>query len=152
VGTAVHVYLPRAEGATPAAEQSAPEIRPAAPRGARILLVDDDNAVREVTAAMLSDLGYLVTEADSGNAALGLLDKGAGVDLMIIDFAMPGMSGAELARYVRNRRPELPLLFVTGFAERKGLAELHDGHVVSKPFVSDELVDKVQRALTGGLP
>ena len=151
-GTAVHVYLPRAEGVGTVAEQTPPENRSAAPRGARILLVDDDNAVREVTAAMLHDLGYLITEADSGNAALELLDRGEAVDLMIIDFAMPGMSGAELARYVRARRPALPLLFVTGFAERKGLADLHDGHVVSKPFVSGELLDKVQLALTGGLP
>lgn len=60
---------------------------------ATILLVDDDPAVRDVTAAMLEDLGYAVIEADDGEAALELLSKGVRIDLMLADYSMPGMTG-----------------------------------------------------------
>jgi hypothetical protein len=79
-----------------------PRVDARALTGARILLVDDDNAVREVTAEALRELGYKVAEAGSGGAALDLLER-IQVDLMIVDFAMPGMSGAE-ARETRARQ------------------------------------------------
>ncbi len=151
-GTAVHIYLPRAEARAAAAEPAQVPAGDTAPSGARILLVDDDNAVREVTAALLRELGYNVREAGSGGAALETIDAGTEIDLMIIDIAMPGMSGADLARHVRAKRATLPLLFVTGFAERKSVAGVHDGHIVSKPFITGELADKVRLALAGGLP
>ena len=72
---------------------------------ATILLVDDDPAVRDVTAAMLEDLGYVVIKADSGAAALDLLSRGILVDLMLADFAMPGMTGGELVAAATERRP-----------------------------------------------
>jgi signal transduction histidine kinase len=152
-GTSVHVYLPRARTAAAPAEAPAPPPRTSDAKGARILLVDDDSAVRDVTAAMLRDLGYHVDEAGSGAKALELLDgSAAGCELIVIDFAMPGMSGAELARQVRRKRPSLPLLFVTGFAERAALSGLHDGHIISKPFITGELAEKVRMALAGQLP
>ena len=151
-GTAVHIYLPRAEATAPEADAPAVSVHPENLPGARIVLVDDDNAVREVTAALLRNFGYDVLEAGSGGAALELLDRNASVDLIIIDFAMPGMSGAELARYIRARRPTLPILFVSGFAERAALSGVHDGHIVSKPFITGELENKVRLALSGALP
>ena len=87
--------------------------------GATILLVDD-NAVREVTAAMLRDFGYTVHEVGSGGAALDFLEREQNIDLMLIDFAMPGMSGADVARRVHMSAPSLPTLFVTGFARSNG--------------------------------
>jgi signal transduction histidine kinase len=145
-GTAVHIYLPRAE-ASPIVAPRAVERAQIAPRlAARILLVDDDAAVRDVTAAMLRDIGYEMEEAASGDAALAVLaDKN--FDLVVIDFAMPGMSGAELARRVRNRHPSLPVLFVTGYAERDALGEVSDRQIVSKPYVGGELAEKVRLAL-----
>jgi signal transduction histidine kinase len=149
-GTSVRIYLPRAH------ERIRDPDAPVAPAsnekasGANILLVDDDNAVREVTAATLRELGYLVREAGSGAAALECLAHDPGIDLMVIDYAMPGMSGAELARRITARWPKLPILFITGFAERDGLAGVGESHIVGKPFVDGELADKVRAALSGG--
>jgi signal transduction histidine kinase len=150
-GTSVHIYLPRAE-AKLAARAAAP-VRPAAApanRGLTVLLIDDDNAVREVTRAILHDLGYRVLEAGSGGAALDLIEREPRIDLMIADFAMPGMNGAELARLAQAKRPSLPVLFVTGFADRTALAGVSEARIVSKPFVDDELAHKVRLALAEG--
>jgi signal transduction histidine kinase/ActR/RegA family two-component response regulator len=149
-GTSVHIYLPRAD-AKPTRKEPIPlATRPIAGRGgALILLVDDDNAVREVTAAMLRELGYAIIEAGSGGAALDLLEREPNIDLVLVDFAMPGMSGAEVARQTRARRPGLPILFVTGFADRSALAGVGEAHIIGKPFVVDELADKVRAALAG---
>jgi CheY-like chemotaxis protein len=65
----------------------------------------------------------------------------------MIDFAMPGMNGAEVARQVQAKRPALPILFITGFADRAALAGVSEARVVRKPFVVDELQDKVRLAL-----
>jgi signal transduction histidine kinase len=146
-GTAVIIFLPRAAQA-PRCETTEPARGGPAPRpDAVILLVDDDIAVRDVTGAMLRDLGYTVREAASGENALSLLDEELRIDLAVIDFAMPVMSGAELARHVHAKRPTLPVLFVTGFAEREALSGISDRYIVSKPFVTGELAEKVQLAL-----
>ncbi len=150
-GTSVHIYLPRAE-AKPATNVAAPDRIAAAPahRGLTVLLIDDDNAVREVTRAILNDLGYRVLEAGSGGAALDLIEREPQIDLMIADFAMPGMNGAELARLAQAKRPTLPVLFVTGFADRTALAGVSEARIVSKPFVDDELAHKVRLVLAEG--
>ena len=146
-GTSVHIYLPRAD--------TRPESAPARMgaqvgrdlRGAHILLVDDDNAVREVTAAMLAELGYVVHEAGSGGAALDVIEREPRIDLMAVDFAMPGMSGADLARRVEKLKPGLPILFITGFADRSALADVSESRIIGKPFTGDELAMKVRIAL-----
>jgi CheY-like chemotaxis protein len=148
-GTAVYIYLPRAEAEPDAVKAADSASLPVARPGATILLVDDDRAVRDVTAAMLREMGYSVLEAANGQAALALLDIRNDIDLAVIDLAMPGMSGAELARQVHARQESLPVLFVTGFAEREVLTGVSDRHIVSKPFVSTELREKVRIALTG---
>jgi signal transduction histidine kinase len=147
-GTAVHIFLPRANAAPQAQPEAADEGATVSRPGAVILLVDDDTAVRDVTAAMLRELGHTVEEADSGERALRLLDARRHIDLAVIDFAMPAMSGAELARHVRSRMPALPVLFVTGFAERDALTGISERYVVSKPFINGDLAEKVKLALT----
>jgi CheY-like chemotaxis protein len=112
-----------------------------------ILLVDDDGAVREVTCAILRELGYSIVEAGSGAAALELLAQRPSVDLMLVDFAMPGMNGAEVARLARAVRPTLPVLFVTGYADRAALVGINDTQIVGKPFANDELAAKIKLAL-----
>jgi CheY-like chemotaxis protein len=119
-------------------------------RGSTILLVDDDNAVRDVTREMLHDLGYRVLEAGSGGAALQVLEREKGVDLMVVDFAMPGMNGAEVARLAQAGRPRLPVLFVTGFADRAMIAGVDDDRIVGKPFTNGELEEKIRRGLAEG--
>ena len=152
VGTTVRVFLPRSLGlhtelAGPVGPPSVGRIRG---RPRRILVVDDDNAVREITTTTLKDLGCEVIEAGSGGAALDHLDDKGALDLMIVDYAMPGMNGAEVAREVRARRPDLPILFVTGYADQSALAAIGEDRIVQKPFRSGELAGKVRRLLQAG--
>ena len=150
-GTTVRVYLPRAHTEAVAADGEASSRLFASPHPERrlALLVDDDNAVRDVTAARLRQLGFDVLEAGSGGAALDLLDRSPRVALLVADFAMPGMNGAEVARQARARRPDLPVLFVTGYADQSELADVGEERVVQKPFRDDELERKVM-AVVGG--
>jgi signal transduction histidine kinase len=149
-GTAIRIFLPCATHAAQP-QTAAYAIEPARPTpDTTILLVDDDAAVREVTAGLLRDMGYSVIEAGSGGAALDLLDRQSRISLALVDFAMPGMNGAELARQVKKRRPSLPLLFVTGYADRAALAGVSEDRIVGKPFVDAELATKVDMALAAG--
>ncbi len=152
-GTSIKVYLPRV------AEDTVAPVLPAAVEGARahlpgsrpvLLVVDDDAGVREVTATRMAEAGYTVREAASGLQALAALDADANVDLVVLDFAMPGMNGAEAAGEIRKRWPGMPVLFVTGFADTDALARAGaDGTdaIVLKPFRDGELEHKVATAL-----
>ena len=115
-----------------------------------LLVVDDDAEVREVTVTRLSEVGYAVREAASGLQALVALEADPCVDLVVLDFAMPGMNGAEVAIEIRKRWPGMPVLFVTGFADTTALtlagASGSDA-VVLKPFRDGELERKVTTAL-----
>jgi CheY-like chemotaxis protein len=148
-GTAVEVYLPRATGPVGrhAAAEGSAERAPAT--GGIVLLVDDDPAVREVTAGILNDLGYGVVEAGSGGGALELLATSPNVDIVLLDFAMPGMNGAEVEREIRVRRPQLPVVFATGYADIDALEAAED-RIVRKPFHAEELADKLAYALRAG--
>ena len=153
-GTSVKVYLPRA------AENSNSEVAvvtvdgaQSKRKGAIILLVDDDSAVREVTALILEDLGYVVLKAGSGGAALDLLDeRQSNVELVLLDFAMPGMSGLEVARQVQLKYPAIPILFVTGYADKNALRDVGDERIIKKPFIGQELAEKVNAALVKSIP
>lgn len=101
------------------------------------------------TADMLEDLGYDVIEADSAKQALELLDGGAAPDLIVTDHLMPGMSGAELALVMRVRKPGLPILIVSGYAEVEGIAP--DLPRLAKPFRYEELSQSIA-ALFGTNP
>jgi CheY-like chemotaxis protein len=104
--------------------------------------------VREITAATLQEMGYATLEAGSGGAALELMEKLPDIELILVDFAMPGMNGAELARQVHIKRPMLPILFITGYADRAALAGVSEERIVGKPFTDDEIATKVQAALS----
>ena len=152
-GTCVKVYLPRAaESEHAEALTVSAHAVPRTFKGAIILLVDDDNAVREVTASMLRELGYVVMEVGSGGAALDFLSGEASVDLVMLDFAMPGMNGMDVAREVHSKFPTLPVLFVTGYADNSVLEEIGDARIIKKPFVGDELGIKVRAALSRSVP
>lgn len=148
-GTAIHIFLPRSTvlGHTVATTTTGRAGETAA-HFATVLLVDDDNAVREVTREMLHDLGYRVLEAGSGGAALDLIDRTPRLDLLIVDFAMPGMNGAEVARLARMRRANLPVLFITGFADRSAIEGIEEPQILRKPFVEHELAESVRSALS----
>ncbi|TBU81241.1 hybrid sensor histidine kinase/response regulator [Pseudomonas daroniae] len=148
VGTTVKVYLPGLRSVVQASDEISNQPLPVAEHGAQrtILLVDDDPRVREVTAQTLDALGYQVREANSGAEALSKLDDE--IDLLLADFAMPGMNGAELAQVARQRYPELPVVFVTGYAELGGL-DADEVFIVQKPYRSEELAEKLQYAFAG---
>jgi CheY-like chemotaxis protein len=150
-GTSIHIYLPRAQGVADAAEPAtATERASATTKGTLILLVDDDQSVRDITSSLLKDMGYSVVEAGSGGAALDLLEREPDIKLMLVDFAMPGMNGAEVARQAYAKRPHLPILFVTGFADRAAMEGVSEAYIVGKPFMSNELSSKVNAVLASG--
>ena len=152
-GTSVKVYLPRASNDdTYDADWGSSPLKREPRKGAIILLVDDDSAVREVTSSILRELGYVVIEVGSGGAALDVLDRHAAIDLAVLDFAMPGMNGIEVARQLQGKFPTLPILFVTGYADKTALRDVGDSRIIKKPFVGDELANKVHAALAGAVP
>jgi signal transduction histidine kinase len=147
-GTTVHIFLPRATVKVSQAQQTVePTLDDVEPDGAMILLVDDDAAVREVTSSILHELGYSVLEAESGADALETLGQRPAIDMMLVDFAMPGMNGAEVARLAHAVRPALPVLFVTGYADRAALVGVNESQIIGKPFANDELSSKIKLAL-----
>lgn len=112
---------------------------------ASILLVDDDDIVRDVTRATLEASGYDVTEAPDGARALGLVEE-QDFDLVLADLVMPVMPGPALARRLRTLRPDLPILFISGYAD-SGTEDVEDILVVPKPFTIAVLRARVHAAL-----
>jgi CheY-like chemotaxis protein len=116
----------------------------------RILLIDDDQAVRSLTAEMLTDLGHNVTAVENGPAAIALLSTATQSDLLLVDFAMPVMNGAEVAAQAIKLRPQLPILFMTGFADT-GILNSWTGlgyHTINKPFSAAELDQAMRQTMT----
>ncbi|KQY89867.1 response regulator [Brevundimonas sp. Root1423] len=148
-GTTIRIFLPRAGSAPVREREASHELLTAREAGLVVLVVDDDDAVREVTAGFLSDLGYEVVEAGSGGAALDQLDQHRKIDAMVLDFAMPGMNGADLARELRMRCPTAPILFATGYVDAEALTGISEGLIVHKPFTQAELARKLSRTLAG---
>ena len=147
-GTSVSVFLPRADEELDTAERSLRQVDPEVTMGARILLVDDDEAVRTTTAMILESMGYIVTSAEGGAAAMSLLDAATAFDLLLTDVAMPGISGPELADRVRIDRPSLPIVFFSGYADPDAVAGRQILHrLVRKPFRASDLVAQIEDAL-----
>ncbi len=111
------------------------------------LLVDDEDIVRESTGDMLEEFGYEVRQANSGEAALKLVAQGLSPTLLITDHLMPGMTGVDLARTLRENMPDLPVLIVSGYAEAEGVAP--DLPRLTKPFKSAELEARLAALAAG---
>jgi two-component system NtrC family sensor kinase len=132
-GTTVTIYLPCTELEQPAA--AAAEERAAAPLGRkRVLVVEDNVAVAEVCKSYLDQLGYAVDFASGARDALQFLEGAQGIDLLLSDIVMPGMSGHELAREVRRLRPGLPIVLMTGFSDSAEEVVRDGFRVIRKPF------------------
>jgi signal transduction histidine kinase/CheY-like chemotaxis protein len=143
-GTTVLIYLPRAAQAALPAVEIAASAGVSLGAGVHILVVDDDAAVRWVTVESLREAGYRVAEADSGSAALALLERDDPCDLVVMDHVMPGLSGRDTVRLARRARPELKVLFVSGYAAWEGAG----GDIwLQKPFKTQALAEAVSRAL-----
>ena len=145
-GTTVQIYLPRTVEV--AAFASLPVSRRQATDNAHILMVDDDPDVRWIAAEDLRELGYIVTEADSGRAALAILERDQPCDLMIVDVVMIGLSGVDTARLARRIRPNLKVLFCSGDAELSHFERnVGDEVLLKKPFRPDILAEAVSTTL-----
>jgi len=149
-GTVVRLLLRRSAAvAQPAAAHSEqlPILAPAA--GRTILVVDDDAPVRTLAAETLEMLGYRVLQADGGAAALALLEREV-PDLMLFDYAMPGMNGAELAALVRARLPDAPIVFASGHADTAAVEAALGGQamILRKPFDMETLARTIAGLLS----
>jgi len=143
VGTRVELYLSRAAAEKVDGAREEEEVAPDAPK-VRVLLVDDDAEVRTVTAAYLTEMGHRVVEAADGASALDILKADDQLDILIADFAMPGMTGTDLADRAREIRPALGVMLVTGYADPK---RMPDGYLMlHKPFTRADLAAKVTEA------
>jgi CheY-like chemotaxis protein len=143
-GTTAHLLLPISKHE--AEKRDSAPAPPASSSPAAILLVDDDVLVAESTAALMEDLGHSVIWASSGGEALQLLREGLSPDLLITDYAMPEMTGAELGEAVRRLRPDLPVLLATGFADLRDAATT-DLPRLAKPYNQDQLATEIDRLL-----
>ena len=124
--------------------------RDIAPAGAAatVLVIDDDPDVRRFLVETLDSFGYAVLEADDGPAGLDVLAR-VTPDVMVVDYAMPGMTGADVARQARIKHPKLPILFASGYAETRALEDVSDENtrILRKPFRVDDLQDAMRDVL-----
>ena len=147
-GTAVHLYLPRTTASADLAAEAVPEsLSPIPERAATVLVVEDDEEVRQLAAESLEEFGYRVLRASNAREALSVLERDP-VDVLLSDIVMPGaMSGLALADEVRQWRKSFPVLLTTGYAEAIDRAEAHGRayEVLRKPFRPRELEAKVRQ-------
>src|SRR6202047_372058 len=145
-GTTVQIYLPRATEAAALGPGPASQLEAAA--DAHILVVDDDPDVRWITAEDLREIGYVVAEADSGRAALTFLERNDPCDLAVVDLAMPGLSGLDTVRLARRTRPNLKVLFSSGYADMSRFeGDIGNEVLLRKPFGPETLAEAVRTAL-----
>ncbi|WP_432331939.1 PAS domain-containing protein [Agrobacterium rosae] len=155
-GTTIAIYLPR-HGTDLPVEDSHGNPQSLSPQSSgreTILVVDDEPLVRMIAAEQLQELGYTVLEADDGRSALEILNSDRVIDLLVTDVGLPnGINGRQLAEAARVSRPELAVLFITGYAESAVLnhGDLDHGmHVLTKPFQMDVFAEKIKH-LVGAL-
>ena len=148
-GTAVKIFLPDAEADVVDHEAYFVDAskRPQTMKRLRILVVDDDKAVLKSTLRMLDDLGYATASAKSGSEALRVLASNQEIDVVLADFAMPEMSGGELAKAICAMRPTLPVILMTGYSDLDILKEFNDSRIILKPFTEEDLFNTIGAAL-----
>jgi CheY-like chemotaxis protein len=145
-GTVVSVWLPATDRPPTGQKARSPDTAPSWVEGCRILVVDDDPLVAMGTVAMLEDLGHAPIEASSGRQALKILETTDGIDLVVTDQAMPGMTGTELIAAIRKQRPHLPVILATGWAELPE-NQPHAFLKLSKPYSQEQLARSIRRCL-----
>lgn len=147
-GTTFRLYLPKEVGPTVTKSKARPPAEVQARHPARLLLVDDDDTVRAVTAEVLCDVGHHVVQAAGGHQALFFLTTGGPFDAVITDMSMPDMDGLELAARVRSSGVNIPVLFISGNADHD---RLRGEAILSKPFTHDSLARKLDELLDQGV-
>jgi PAS domain S-box-containing protein len=152
-GTTVHLLLPRHDEREMTPEEAADFARaPRAAAGETVLIVDDEPSVRMLITEVLAELGYTAIEAADGSSALRVLQSDARIDLLVTDVGLPGgMNGRQLADFGRVARPDLKVLFITGYAEKTVVAgdQLEQGMgILTKPFAMDGLAARIKELIS----
>jgi signal transduction histidine kinase/ActR/RegA family two-component response regulator len=149
-GTTVSIFLPAAEGAVED-DVMAGAVAIREGDGQSVLLVEDDESVRLLVREVLEELGYRALEAAEPHAASAMLQSGQHFDLMVTDVGLPGMNGRQLAEIAREHHPDLPILFVTGYAENAAIRAGFLGTnmaMITKPFQIEVLSAKISEMLS----
>jgi len=153
-GTAVRIYLPRYLGNEMPAHSAAPrEPQAARPNLETVLVVEDEDGVRRMTVEALQSLGYTVIAAAGPEHALDLLGDGVRANLLFTDIVMPGMDGRALAERIKEKQPEVKVLFTTGYTRGAPLYDViaeSGGAMLPKPFTVEQLAAKVRSTLDAG--
>ncbi|HEX7759434.1 MAG TPA: response regulator [Caulobacteraceae bacterium] len=149
-GTTVRILLPQASPGMDAATSSPASVAPTVQKHAqelKVLVVDDDDSVRQVLADGLRAQGFKVSEAADGAGGLAVFERER-PDVLVLDFAMPGMTGAEVARRAQAVRPDVPVVFCSGYSDTLALDGVAHSLVLRKPVGADELARSVHSAMT----
>jgi len=147
-GTSVKLYLPIAEPRDAAAEPAKNDMPLGS--GETVLVVEDDASVRMLVLEVLHELGYTACEAADAKEAMPILTSDRRIDLMVSDVGLPGINGRQLAVIARHHRPDLKVLFMTGYAESAAVRSgfLDQGmEMIVKPFALDLLANKIKDAV-----
>ncbi len=150
-GTTIKLYLPRFHGEVDADEAAPREV----PRGAgeTVMVVEDDESVRLIVLEVLEELGYAALEAVDARTAIPILESDQRIDLLVSDVGLPGLNGRQLAEIARQARPDLGILFITGYAQHAAVRGgfLAEGmEMMTKPFAVDALAGKIREMLGKG--
>jgi PAS domain S-box-containing protein len=148
-GTTIKLYLPRYYGEAEGASEEHGELTDAhrAEAGETVLVIEDESAVREIVVDVLEELGYRAVQAADGPTGLKLLQSPMRVDLLVTDIGLPGLNGRQVADAAREQRPDLKVLFMTGYAENATIANgfLEPGmEMITKPFAIEALATRIR--------
>jgi DNA-binding response OmpR family regulator len=148
-GATITLYLPRDHAdPAPGEESAAQDLPPAAGAGEVVLVIEDEPTIRMLVAEVLEEFGYACIEASDGTLGLSILQSGARIDLLITDVGLPGgLNGRQIADAARTLRPELKVLFITGYAQNAAVGgeDLDPGmQVMTKPFGMDALAARIR--------
>jgi PAS domain S-box-containing protein len=151
-GSTIKLYLPRhyGESEEQGGEETIPKPLSRSDQGNVVLVVEDESAVRALVCEVLSELGYSTMEAVDGPSGLKILDSDHRIDLLVTDVGLPGLNGRQLADAARSRRPDLKVLFMTGYAENAAIngGFLEPGmELITKPFAVETFIQKLQAML-----
>lgn len=153
-GTTVRIYLPRHQGDALEERPADRPPKPPAGRGETVLIVDDEPTIRMLVSDTLAELGYRAIEAADAATGLKLLESDVVIDLLITDVGLPGgMNGKQMADTARLRRPDLKVMFITGYTENAAISNgrLEPGmHVLSKPFPMESTATRIRTIIEGG--
>jgi CheY-like chemotaxis protein len=153
-GTTIKLYLPRYYGEGEHQEDVSPGLSEEhrAEHGEVVLVVEDESAVRDLVVDVLEELGYRAVQATDGLTGLRMLQSDMRVDLLVTDVGLPGLNGRQLADHAREHRPDLKVLFMTGYAGNAAIANgfLEPGmQMITKPFAVEALANRIRKIIEG---